>query len=388
MRDGKLGVCVVGCGDMGTKHTERWNALPDACVVAVCDIRPDRGEQLSRLHGLSRWYDDYREAVALPGVDVVSVCVPTYLHPAVTIAAAGQRKHVLSEKPIALNLEAADSMIEATASAGVKLGIGLMRRYSPSFLALHRWLDAGGLGRPLMYTSLDARELRPKREMHDPDANGGPVVDMGVHLFDTWNCLFGSRPQAVYAQGFAIAAGRSEIAHIAVPAVDTATVQVTYESGDVGIFTATWGLPPRVNPAALPDMIYGPKGAAEVTLAMRHQVVRVLAEGGDWETISNSDQDMYQLEIETFAHSILEDRPVPAEGARVGKRSRCRWLPWNLSEPVGPCRSGRRAPGRHCAHVVPPGNTPAISEFGYRRRAFAARGWAEIGFYLVRETPR
>ena len=116
---------------MGTIHAQRWNALPDARVVAVVDIKPDRAERLAGACGLDRWYLDYREAVSRDDVNVVSVCIPTYLHSEVTVFAAEHGKHVLSEKPMALTLAGADAMIEAAARNGVKLGIGFMRRYSP-----------------------------------------------------------------------------------------------------------------------------------------------------------------------------------------------------------------------------------------------------------------
>jgi len=310
-----LRVCVVGCGAMGTIHAARWNRLPDAAVVAVVDIRPDRAERLAATCGLDRWYLDYREAICRDDVNVVSVCVPTHLHAEVAICAAEHGKHVLSEKPMALTLAGADAMIAAAARQGVKLGVGFMRRYSPVQARVAEWLAAGGLGRPLAYHALDARELRPKREMHDANANGGPVIDMGVHLFDGWSLLFAAEPVEVFAQGHRLAAGRPEIAHIATVAVDTATVIVRYATGDTGTFVCSWGLPPGVTPPGGPDILFGPAGALHLTYGITHQEALWLREGGVWETIAVSDEDMYAREIASFAACILEDRPPPAGGA-------------------------------------------------------------------------
>ncbi|MGC8779545.1 MAG: Gfo/Idh/MocA family protein [Anaerolineae bacterium] len=310
-----LRVCVVGCGMMGTIHAQRWNALPEARVVAVADIRPDRAERLAAACGLDRWYTDYREAVGRDDVNVVSVCVPTYLHSEVTVFAAEHGKHVLAEKPMALTLEGADAMMEAAARHGVKLGIGFMRPYSPVVERVRAWLAEGHLGRPLAYHALDARELRPKREMHDAEANGGPVIDMGVHLFDGWARLFDAEPVEVFAAGHKLAAGRPEIAHIREVAVDTATVVVRYASGDTGTFVCSWGLPPGVVPPGGPDVLFGPRGALYLTYGTAHQEARWLREGGEWETIAVSDEDMYRREIAGFAQCILEDRPPVAGGA-------------------------------------------------------------------------
>ncbi len=299
---------------MGARHAARWNNLAEARVVAVADVSPERGRALAQACGLERAYADYREALVLPEVDVVSICVPTCFHADVAVAAARRRKHVLSEKPIALTLTDADRMIRAAADAGVSLGVGFMRRQSPALHALRALLGEGGLGRPVMYTALDARELRPKREMHDPAANGGPLIDMGVHLFDSWAYLFDSHPVAVYAQGLRLASGRAEIAHIPVPAVDTATVVVTYQSGDIGTFVVTWGLPAQVNPAGEPDAIYGPLGMAVASFGLWHQELTVGRTGRTAETLVAADEDMFQREIEAFARCILEHRPVPVTG--------------------------------------------------------------------------
>jgi len=300
---------------MGTIHAQRWNALPDARVIAVVDIKPERAARLATACGLDRWYGDYREAVTRDDVNVVSVCIPTYLHSEVTVFAAEHGKHVLSEKPMALTLEGADAMLAAAARNRVKLGIGFMRRYSPVQAALRDWLAAGRLGQPLAYHSLDARELRPKREMHDANANGGPVIDMGVHLFDGWSLLFDSEPVEVFAAGHKLAEGRPEISHIREVAVDTATVVVRYASGDTGTFVCSWGLPPGVIPPGGPDTLFGPAGTLSLTYNTSHQEARWLREGGAWETIATCDEDMYQREIASFARCIIEDRPPAAGGA-------------------------------------------------------------------------
>jgi len=313
-----LRVCVVGCGMMGTIHAQRWNALPDARVVAVVDIQSDRAGRLAGDCGLDRWYLDYREAVSRDDVNVVSVCIPTCLHAEVTVFAAEHGKHVLSEKPMALTLEGADAMIAAAERNRVKLGIGFMRPYSPVQEQVRAWLAEGKLGRPLAYHSLDARELRPKREMHDANANGGPVIDMGVHLFDGWARLFDAEPVEVFAVGHKLAEGRPEISHIREVAVDTATVVVRYASGDTGTFVCSWGLPPGVVPPGGPDTIFGPLGALHLIYGATHQEARWLREGGAWETIATCDEDMYQREIASFARCIVEDLS-PVAGGAAGK---------------------------------------------------------------------
>ena len=315
----KIGTCIVGCGFMGQTHARGWQAVPEAEVVAVVDLLPERAQALGRQLACQT-YQDYHEAIARPDVDVVSVCIPTYLHEEVTVAAAKMGKHILCEKPIALTLGQADHMIAAAHKNQVKLGLGFMRRHTPVVEDLKARLETSEFGRPVLYLASDVRELRPKRQMHDANANGGPVIDMAVHLIDLWNTVFDSQPLSVAAQGLKIGQDRPEIGHITEVAVDTATVLVKYASGDIGTFVVTWGLPLKVNPAQHPDQIYAPNGLVELYYAANQQEMRRMGENGLWQTLCISHQDMYQNQIRAFADWVLNDQPFPATG-EDGKRA-------------------------------------------------------------------
>ncbi len=304
MSDRPLGVCVVGNGFMGTIHAERWQAHPAARVLAVADVDAARAEALAARVG-ARAFTDYRAALDWPEVNVASVCLPTHLHAEAALAAMERGRHVLSEKPIALTLPQAEAMIAGAARHRVKFAVGFMRRHSPVVEALRAFLAEGRLGRPVLYEAHDVRELRPKRLMHDADGNGGPVIDMAVHLFDLWLNLFASPPVSVAARGLTLAAARPEIAHIARKAVDSAALSVRFASGDLGSFVVSWGLPPGANPPQWPDRVYGARGLVEAEYQMRHQSARWLKEGGEWETIADSTEDMYQREIDAFANVVL-----------------------------------------------------------------------------------
>jgi predicted dehydrogenase len=150
--------------------------------------------------------------------------------------------------------------------------------------------------------------------MHDANANGGPVVDMAVHLIDIWNTIFDSLPVSVSAQGLKIGGDRPEISHIAEKAVDTATILVKYASGDIGTFTVCWGLPLKVNPAQHKDQLYAPLGLAELSYGGGMQELRRMSENGIWQTLSISHQNMYENQIQAFADWVRNDQPFPATG--------------------------------------------------------------------------
>jgi predicted dehydrogenase len=320
---------------MGRTHAESWALVPEARIVAVVDLLEDRARRLADLFGLERTYSDYRQAIDLPEVDVVSVCIPTYLHSDAAIYAAERGKQVLSEKPIALHVEQAEAMIAVAEKNQVRLGVGFMRRHSPVIDDLRDYLAAGKLGRPVMASAADIRQIRPKIEMHDAYANGGPVIDMVVHQIDEWAYIFDSEPVSVFSQGFKLAAGRPELeSRVKELAHDTATVVVQYGSGDVGTFIVSWGLPYGVNPPALPEQIYGPKGLAEVTFGQEQQHFWVLQPAGQhapadpdpeeqritvgenqWLVVSVCEENPYHRQIANFARCLLQDEPLPVSGA-------------------------------------------------------------------------
>lgn len=312
MNQAKLGVCIIGCGFMGNIHAARWQQVPQAKIVAVVDILEDRAQHFADLYNLPRYYTDYREAVGLPEVDVVSVCVPTYLHAEMTIHCAEQGKNILCEKPIALNLDQAHSMIRSGSDHPVRLGIGFMRRHSPVMEMLREKLASGEIARPVIYTSNDIRQVRPKLAMHDTQQNGGPVIDMAVHLIDTWRYIFQSKVSHVFAQGLILAKERPELDSIPDKAVDSAIITVTFASGDIGNFIVSWGLPPGVNPPGSPEHIYAPNGLAEISWSNQHQHLKWMVEGGEWLTLFESEEDLYQKEISAMATSILHGVDFPA----------------------------------------------------------------------------
>jgi len=314
MSEKPVRVCIVGCGYMGNIHADCWSHVPEAQVVAVVDIIEERARLLGGKFGLERFYMNYREAIDLPQVNVVSVCIPTCLHADASIYAMQRGKHVLSEKPIALELEQADAMNATACQSGVKFSVGLMRSHSPVLAELNAWLENGRSNHPVIYWASDIREIRPKREMHDQHANGGPVIDMGVHLYATWLELFNSPAREVYAQGFTFAGDRPELAHIHEKAVDSASVSVRFESGDVGNFLVTWGMPPGVVPPVMPEVVLTANGVLNVTFNGNHQEARFQREGGEWETIATCDENMYQRQIDDFAAAIMQDRAPLVNG--------------------------------------------------------------------------
>ena len=314
-----LRVAVVGAGDMGLRHLKGWASLEGVEVVALVDDVPARLEEAgASLLKTPALYTDYRQAIEEARPDVVSVCVPTAFHGPVALYAIERGAHVLCEKPIALSLEEADAMLEAAERKGVLLAVGFMLRYTAAIVRLKEWVSSGAIGKPILYTSENFMEVRPKVLMHAKKVNGGPLLDYWCHHFDLWSYLFQSEPVSIAGYGTIFAQGKTEVEHLDELAVDTASLSIRYKSGDIAQLATTWGLPRSLASFGFSsDRLIGPEGL--IFGDIRQQLTLVNGAGRS-EEISNSGLDWWATEIEAFARTIREGGK-PLVGAAQGRKA-------------------------------------------------------------------
>ena len=310
-----LKVAVLGAGDMGGRHVNAWAELGHE-VVSITDMDQERARELAARFSVARVCGDYRQALADPEPDVVSICLPLALHAPAVVLAAEQGKHVFTEKPLCRTFAEAEEMESAIRKAGVRFGVGFQRNLAEGVGLLRDWAAEGRFGRPMLFSSDLLQEVRPKRAMHDRNGNNGPLTDAGCHYYMLWQTVFRSRPKVVHAQGRIIAGGRPEIAHMTQLTVDTAVVVIEYESGDVGTFTASWGLAAGSHLRGRPDRIIGPRGGAEGetnSCLTRFEEDRV-------EEVPIERRDLHKVELGLFAGWIQGGPPYPygiAEGRQI-----------------------------------------------------------------------
>src|SRR3954468_408952 len=115
----QVGVAIIGAGKIAlANHLPGLALAPQAKVVAVCDSNPRTLEQASQTTGVSAAFLDYHDAIGHPQVDAVIVATPNFLHPPIVLDAVAAKKHVLCEKPLALNYHDALAMYHAAENAG------------------------------------------------------------------------------------------------------------------------------------------------------------------------------------------------------------------------------------------------------------------------------
>ena len=153
----KVKVAVVGYGQIGPVHVNRYKKFPEkAEVVAVVDLNQDRLDLAREQYGIERLLTDYRDLFAMDDIDVIDVCIPTYEHHALVLEAAKHGKHIFCEKPMAMTMDDALEMEEVCRAAGVKLQLGFVRRFDNEWLKFKEIVTSGQLGRPVVWRSASA----------------------------------------------------------------------------------------------------------------------------------------------------------------------------------------------------------------------------------------
>lgn len=186
----KVRIGIIGCGGIANnKHMPALHRLPDVELVAFCDIIVERAEKAAKEYGIegAKVYEDYKELLKDETIDVVHVLTPNREHSFITVDALEAGKHVMCEKPMAINTEEAQKMLDAAKRTGKKLTIGYQNRYRPDSWYLKRACDNGDLGE-IYYAKAHAIRRRAVPTwgvfLNEEEQGGGPLIDIGTHALD------------------------------------------------------------------------------------------------------------------------------------------------------------------------------------------------------------
>lgn len=186
----KLKVGIIGMGAIGSVHADAYGAhKDDAELAAICDVDESKLSAHGEKRGIPKagLFKDYKKLLA-SDVEAVSVCVGNTLHKEVAIAALKAGKHVLLEKPMAMDSKQATDILSAAKKSGKTLQIGMVRRQSGDAKMLRQYVKDGFFGEIYhIHASLIRNRGIPglggwftTKAM----SGGGPLIDIGVHWFD------------------------------------------------------------------------------------------------------------------------------------------------------------------------------------------------------------
>ena len=280
----------------------------DRCeVVAIASRDAARGREVADRLNIPTAHGSYEALLADDGIDAVYIPLPNHLHAEWTIAAARAGKHVLCEKPLAMNAEEAERMVEACASAGVRLMEAFMYRLHPSWEAVRELVAGGRIGElRAVQVWFSYFNDEPENIRNIAEFGGGGLLDIGCYCVNVSRMLFGSEPSNV---GAAVTRDPDMGVDVLASAI--------LEFGDsVASFTCSTRVETdqRVH-------VYGTEGRISVGIPFnippdRPTEVFVTA-GGDppvapaTEVLTFQAADQYGVQAERFARAVLDDEPTP-----------------------------------------------------------------------------
>jgi len=315
---------VIGAGGIADRRTIPEGIMPakNAELVAVMDINKNRAREVAKKYGVRCYYDS-DELLADEDIDAVYIAIPTYLHCRETIKAAKAGKHVLCEKPLAMNLAEGRRMINACKKAKVKLGVGYMMRFHPHHVALKEMVEAGKLGKLVMgRAELTCWYPRIKGAWRqDPKlGGGGAFIDMASHCMDVLEMFFGKIERVTAFTNTLVQK---------YPVEDTAIALLRFKSGALGMVDALFNIPDEAGTCMLE--VYGTLGSVIATgtigqLSTGDMTARLITSKRGYaaqqdrtgevkvEKIKPKPRNIYQAEIEEFSRAILENTKLPVTG--------------------------------------------------------------------------
>lgn len=313
-----LKVGVLGCGTIArVRHLLEYDNNKEVEITAVCDIVEERAEEMAKLYG-AKAYTDYRDVLANKEIDVISICLPNYLHASVTIAALNAGKHVLCEKPMATSKDEAEAMIAAGKLNDKKLMIAHNQRFVASHQKAKEIIESGKLGKLYSFSttfghpgpeewSIDGAESW----FFDKErAFIGAMGDLGVHKADLMRYLLGEFSEV----GAFIETNAKQNTEVD----DNAVCILRTESGIIGTLTASWAY---VTGGDNSTIIYGENGTLRLEADPVYSLIEEYRDG----TIINHQLEKIQTNeeggqsnssiIDYFITSILENSepPIPGE---------------------------------------------------------------------------
>jgi inositol 2-dehydrogenase len=307
----KLGIGVLGVGEMGRRHAENIRRLvPGARLVAVADVAVTRAKEVAARLEIEHSFGSFEDMLAHQDIDCVVIATPDKFHAQAIRTAAAAQKHILSEKPLALSLADARAALDAVAQAGVHLQVGFMRRYDPAYAAAMKRIEAGEIGEPVIFKSIGRDKDAPPISAYQSKLNGMLLYNNTIHDFDLARWLM--QDEVTEAHTYATVAIRPDVAQYG--DIVASVVNLKYRRGAIGniesFVQSTYGYDIRTE-------IVGSAGSILVGSIQQTSAIFLTKNGGT-QTLADHFltrfTDAYVAEVRDFVGNLLNDRPLRVTG--------------------------------------------------------------------------
>ncbi len=311
-------VGVVGAGFIGVYHLEKYQKCTGSEVVAVCDVDAERAKAAAEKFDVPKTFTSVGRMLAMKEIDAISVCTPNIDHMKSTLKALSAGKHVLCEKPIAMNARQAQTMIDAARKAKKKLMVALNNRFRADTQFVKRIIEKGRIGKPYYARSLSIRRrgvpswgVFGQKKLQ----GGGPLIDIGVHMIDmTWYLMGCPKPVAVSGKTYeTIGATPGHVGEFGLWDYKTYDVEdftvalVRFANGATMMIESAFCV--NLDKNVFGCHVVGDKGGAGIgPLSVQIQECGHLMDCTPGDIPKN---DQYQAEIDAFVDAVAHNKPVP-----------------------------------------------------------------------------
>jgi predicted dehydrogenase len=305
-----LGLGFIGSGRIAQAHLKAAKNLPDFVIIAaIAGRRRDKAEATAREYGIPVVYDDYHQLLKDPAVQAVVITTPNDSHAAIACDAAKAGKHLLVEKPMALDTTSAEAMVRAAEDGGVTLMVAQSRRFSDAVQEMVRRLsEIGDIIR--VHIAFLVSFAQPPTEWWRSSAQAGGLVILlqGSHSLDSIYWWLGRTPQSIYAT-----AARTNPAW---EGEDEADIVCRFAGGQ----TATTHLSLSTNPSVHDTLVVGRKGhfrLIERPAGPPFENVYRLEKNGETLLEGLQAPSLYTRQLLEFTEAVREGRAPLASGREV-----------------------------------------------------------------------
>ena len=287
----ELGVAVIGAGFWGRNHARNLNELSQTRLLAICDRDEKKAKAVAELFGVDTYRDSSR-MLARKDVEAVTVCTWSTNLAAEAMKALKAGKHVLVEKPMANSVNEAKRIVQLAKTKQRLLMVGFLMRFIPGLERIKQAVDKGEIGTVVYATA--------RRVSQWPERIGdvGVIKDLAVHDIDVTRYLFDDEPVEVFAKAGNFRHKKFE---------DHAQVLVTFKGGKTAFIEANWLTPYKIRKLIVTG--------SEAIMTLNYITQEIMIEtAGQTLAPRYEVKEPLKLELEHFAHSILDDKEPKITG--------------------------------------------------------------------------
>ena len=299
---------LIGCGDIVRKRVaSALSSGPRSELRALSRARAELAHEFARAYD-ARVFSDWRDMLRSDEIDAVYIATPVYLHCEQAVEAALNGKHVLCEKPMALDVSECDRMITACAGARVKLGVAYYRHLYPLVHRIRSLVMEGIIGKPVLacveaYERFNPQPGSDRYWLLEPEkSGGGPMMDFGCHRIEILLDVLGPIDGVSSMHKNSFFDRRVE---------DTTVASFDFASGALATLTCTHA---AIEPCDSFDL-YCTNGSIHVE-TLNKGSLKLVTQSGVVEEIHAPAPNLHQPIIDDFVDSVLNDRPPAVDGSK------------------------------------------------------------------------